>query len=293
MTQRQPCMLAVMSIPPTTSQAQGPVIHVLGLEKSYRELRVLRGVDFEVARGSIFALLGSNGAGKTTVVKILSTLLKADAGTARVNGFDVAAQAAEVRASISLTGQFAAVDEILSGRENLVLVARLRHLKGPGAIADDLLRRFSLTEAGTRRVATYSGGMRRRLDIAMSLIGHPPVIFLDEPTAGLDPQARIEVWQAVKELAEGGTTVLLTTQYLDEAEQLADRIAILHQGRIIVNGTLAELKQLLPPAKVEYVEKQPSLEDVFLAVVGDTGDHDKDGDADRGSQDRKTRSNKK
>ncbi|MBO3747824.1 ATP-binding cassette domain-containing protein [Streptosporangiaceae bacterium NEAU-GS5] len=260
-----------MNIPPATSQAQGPAILVRGLEKSYQQLRVLRGVDFEVARGSIFALLGSNGAGKTTVVRILSTLLKTDAGTARVNDFDVAAQAADVRRSISLTGQFAAVDEILSGRENLVLVARLRRLKDPGAIADDLLRRFSLTEAGARRVATYSGGMRRRLDIAMSLIGNPPVIFLDEPTAGLDPQARIEVWQSLRELAEGGTTVLLTTQYLDEAEQLADRIAILHQGRIIVNGTLAELKRLLPPAKVEYIEKQPSLEDVFLAVVGRTG----------------------
>ncbi|MER7365083.1 ABC transporter ATP-binding protein [Nonomuraea wenchangensis] len=247
---------------------QGPAIQVNGLEKSYKELRVLRGVSFEVARGSIFALLGSNGAGKTTAVKILSTLLKADAGTARVNGFDVAGQAADVRESISLTGQFAAVDEILSGRENLVLVARLRHLKDPGGIADDLLRRFSLTEAGGRRVATYSGGMRRRLDIAMSLIGEPPVIFLDEPTTGLDPQARIEVWQAVKDLAAGGATVLLTTQYLDEAEQLADRIAILHEGRILVNGTLTELKRLLPPAKVEYVEKQPSLEDVFLSLVG-------------------------
>ncbi|GAA1701799.1 ABC transporter ATP-binding protein [Nonomuraea bangladeshensis] len=247
---------------------QPPAIQVHGLEKSYKDLHVLRGVDFDVARGSIFALLGSNGAGKTTAVKILSTLLKPDAGTARVNGFDVVAQAADVRESISLTGQFAAVDEILSGRENLVLVARLRHLKDPGGIADELLRRFSLTEAGGRRVATYSGGMRRRLDIAMSLIGDPPVIFLDEPTTGLDPQARIEVWQAVKDLAAGGTTVLLTTQYLDEAEQLADRIAILHEGRIIVNGTLDELKRLLPPAKVEYVEKQPTLEDVFLSLVG-------------------------
>ena len=230
---------------------------------------MLRGVDFDVARGSIFALLGSNGAGKTTVVNVLSTLLKADAGTASVNGFDVARQAAEVRESISLTGQFAAVDEILSGRENLVLIARLRHLKDPGKIADDLLARFELSDAAARKVSTYSGGMRRRLDIAMSLIGNPPVIFLDEPTTGLDPQARIEVWQAVKELAEHGTTVLLTTQHLEEAEQLADRIAILHEGRIIVNGTLAELKQLLPPAKVEYVEKQPTLEDVFFAIVGD------------------------
>ncbi|MEV2271971.1 ABC transporter ATP-binding protein [Nonomuraea africana] len=250
----------------TTQQA--PAIQVHGLEKSYKELQVLRGVDFDVARGSIFALLGSNGAGKTTIVRILSTLLKADAGTARVNGFDVATQPADVRESISLTGQFAAVDEILTGRENLVLVARLRHLKNPGKIADDLLARFSLTDAGARKVSTYSGGMRRRLDIAMSLIGDPPVIFLDEPTTGLDPQARIEVWQAVRELAGQGTTVLLTTQYLDEAEQLADRIAILHQGRIIVNGTLAELKQLLPPAKVEYIEKQPTLEDVFLTLVG-------------------------
>ena len=255
----------------TAAQDQAPSIHVQGLEKSYKELHVLRGVDFDIARGSIFALLGSNGAGKTTVVKILSTLLKADAGTASVNGFDVATQAADVREAISLTGQFAAVDEILTGREHLVLVARLRHLEDSRRIADDLLLRFSLTDAAERRVATYSGGMRRRLDIAMSLIGNPPVIFLDEPTAGLDPQARIEVWQAVKELAGHGTTVLLTTQYLDEAEQLADRIAILHEGRIRVNGTLAELKALLPPARVEYIEKQPTLEDIFLAIVGDTG----------------------
>jgi ABC-2 type transport system ATP-binding protein len=257
----------------TTQQA--PAIRVQDLEKSYKELDVLRGVDFEVARGSILALLGSNGAGKTTVVRILSTLLKADAGTASVKGFDVATQAADVRESISLTGQFAAVDEILSGWENLVLVARLRHLENPGAIADNLLARFSLTEAGGRRTSEYSGGMRRRLDIAMSLIGNPPVIFLDEPTAGLDPQARIEVWEAVKELAGVGTTVLLTTQYLEEAEQLADRIAILNEGRIIANGTLAELKRLLPPARVEYVEKQPTLEDVFLSIVG----NGKDGDA--------------
>jgi ABC-2 type transport system ATP-binding protein len=262
--------------PDDSQSGPGPAIRVRGLVKSYKKLVVLRGVDFEVARGSILALLGSNGAGKTTVVKILSTLLKADAGTASVNGFDVARQAAKVRASFSLTGQFAAVDEILSGRENLVLVARLRRRKDPGAIADDLLDRFSLTDAAARKVSTYSGGMRRRLDIAMSLIGDPPVIFLDEPTAGLDPQARIEVWQAVKDLAEHGTTVLLTTQYLEEAEHLADRIAILHQGRIIVNGTLTELKRLLPPATVEYVEKQPTLEDVFLAIVGDDG---KDGDA--------------
>jgi ABC-2 type transport system ATP-binding protein len=210
-------MKARTDIHMTANPVQGPAIHVQGLEKSYKQLHVLRGVDFDLERGGIFALLGSNGAGKTTVVRILSTLLNGDAGAASVNGFDVATQAADVRESISLTGQFAAVDEILSGRENLVLVARLRRLKDPGTIADDLLARFSLTEAAARKVSTYSGGMRRRLDIAMSLIGNPPVIFLDEPTTGLDPQARIEVWQAVKELAGQGTTVLLTTQYLDEA----------------------------------------------------------------------------
>ena len=250
--------------------SENAAIQVRGLEKSYKDLHVLRGVDLDVARGSILALLGSNGAGKTTVVRILSTLSKADAGTASITGFDVSTRPQQVRETISLTGQFAAVDEVLSGRENLVLIAQLRHLPDPGAIADGLLARFSLADAGSRRASTYSGGMRRRLDIAMSLIGNPPVIFLDEPTTGLDPAARIEVWDAVKELARGGTTVLLTTQYLEEAEQLADRIAILHKGRIIVNGTLSELKALLPPAKVEYIEKQPSLEDVFFALTGDT-----------------------
>jgi ABC-2 type transport system ATP-binding protein len=273
----------------TARPTAGPAIRVHGLEKSYGKLEVLRGVDFEVERGSIFALLGANGAGKTTIVKILATVLKADAGTTSVNGFDVATQPAQVRESFSLTGQFAAVDEILSGRENLVLVAKLRHLKDAGKIADDLLDRFSLTDAAARKVSTYSGGMRRRLDIAMSLIGNPPLIFVDEPTTGLDPEGRIEVWETVKGLAAGGTTVLLTTQHLEEAEQLADRIAILHNGRIVVNGTLAELKQLLPPAKVEYVEKQPSLEDVFFAVVGYAGDDDKHDDADEGSHDHNTR----
>jgi ABC-2 type transport system ATP-binding protein len=241
------------------------------IRKSFGDQVALDGVDLEVDQGTIFALLGPNGAGKTTLVKILSTLLKPDAGTATVAGFDVATHPAKVRESISLTGQFAAVDEILTGRENLILVARLRRVTDAGRIADALLARFQLTDAATRRVATYSGGMRRRLDIAMSLIGNPPVIFLDEPTTGLDPEGRLEVWNSVKELASQGTTVLLTTQYLDEAEQLADRIAILQEGRIIANGTLTELKQLLPPAKVEYVEKQPTLEDVFLAIVGATG----------------------
>ena len=239
-----------------------------GLQKSYKQLHVLKGVDFEVEKGCIFALLGSNGAGKTTIIKILTTLLKPDGGTAFVNGFDVTSKPDAVRQSISLTGQFAAVDEILTGRENLIMIARLRHLKNPRQIADDLLNRFGLTDAADRRVATYSGGMRRKLDIAMSLVGKTQLIFLDEPTTGLDPEARIEVWKMVKELANNGTTVFLTTQHLEEAEQLASRIAILHEGRIIVNGTLAELKKLFPPAKVEYVEKQPTLEDIFLAIVG-------------------------
>ncbi len=216
-------------------------IRVRGLEKAYGEVSVLRGVDFDVAHGSIFALLGSNGAGKTTVVKILSTLLKADAGASGVNGFDVATQGAQVRASISLTGQFAAVDEILSGRENLVLVARLRHLPDPGAIADDLLERFSLTEAAGRPVSTYSGGMRRRLDIAMSLVGEPPVIFLDEPTTGLDPRTRTQMWQTIRTLVKNGSTILLTTQYLDDADQLADNIVVIDKGKVVANDTPAGL----------------------------------------------------
>ncbi len=247
---------------------QNQAIQVNGLQKSYKQLHVLKGVDLAVEKGSVFALLGSNGAGKTTMVKILTTLLKHDGGSAAVNGFDVVSKPDQVRQSISLTGQFAAVDEILTGRENLVMIARLRHLKAARQVADSLLERFGLTDAADRRVATYSGGMRRRLDIAMSLIGKPQLIFLDEPTTGLDPQARLEVWKVVKELANGGTTVFLTTQDLDEAEQLADRIAILHEGRIIANGTLAELKKLFPPAKAEYIEKQPTLEEIFLAIVG-------------------------
>lgn len=243
-------------------------IQVKGLQKSYKKLNVLKGVDFEVEKGSIFALLGSNGAGKTTIVRILTTLLKPDGGTAAVNGFDVAAKPDYVRQSISLTGQFAAVDEILTGRENLVMIAKLRHLANPRQVAEDLLKRFGLTEAADRKVSTYSGGMRRRLDIAMSLVGKPMLIFLDEPTTGLDPEGRIEVWKTVKELADNGTTVFLTTQYLEEAEQLANRIAILHEGKIIANGTLEELKKLFPPAKVEYVEKQPTLEEIFLTIIG-------------------------
>ncbi|NQX41486.1 ABC-2 type transport system ATP-binding protein [Pedobacter steynii] len=243
-------------------------ISVQGLKKSYKNIPVLTGVDFQVKTGSIFALLGSNGAGKTTIIKILATLLKQDSGNATVNGFDVLLNPGNVRQSISLTGQFAAVDEILTGRENLIMVAQLRHLSNPRQVAQDLLNRFSLTDAADRGAATYSGGMRRRLDIAMSLVGSPQLIFLDEPTTGLDPEGRIEVWKIVKELAGSGTTVFLTTQYLDEAEQLADQIAILHQGKIIQSGALEELKKLFPPVKVEYIEKQPTLEEIFLSTVG-------------------------
>ncbi|MFE4571017.1 ABC transporter ATP-binding protein [Paenibacillus chitinolyticus] len=247
---------------------QTKAIEVKGLQKSYKQHQVLKGVDFEVEKGSIFALLGSNGAGKTTVVKILTTLLKPDGGTAVINGFDAVFRPDHVRQAIGLTGQFAAVDEILTGRENLIMIAKLRYLKNPRQVADNMLERFGLTDAADRKASTYSGGMRRRLDIALSLVGNPQIIFLDEPTTGLDPEARIEVWKIVKELADGGTTVLLTTQYLEEAEQLADRIAILHEGKIIANGTLQDLKKMFPSAETVYVEKQPTLEEIFLAIVG-------------------------
>jgi ABC-2 type transport system ATP-binding protein len=243
-------------------------IHVKDLRKSFKDTEVLTGVDFEVRRGEIIALLGSNGAGKTTTINILATLLHPDDGSASVCGFDVERQPEKVRESISLTGQFAAVDDVLTGRENLVLIAKLRGVSDAHKTAEELLARFGLSDAANRRAGTYSGGMTRRLDIAMSLVGTPAVIFLDEPTAGLDPEGRLEVWKTVKELADGGTTILLTTQYLEEAEQLADRIVILHGGKIIASGTLDELKKLFPPAKVEYIEKQPSLEDIFLAIVG-------------------------
>ena len=244
------------------------VISVKGLKKSFKDNEVLKEVDFEVRRGEIFALLGSNGAGKTTTVNILSTLMKSDGGEVGICGFDVQHEPDHVRQSISLTGQFAALDGMLTGRENLLMIAKLRGVSNPAQVADNLLARFSLTDAANRRADKYSGGMKRRLDIAMSLIGTPAVIFLDEPTTGLDPEARIEVWDTVKELAGGGTTILLTTQYLEEAEQLAERIAILHGGKIISTGTLTELKEMFPPAKVEYIEKQPTLEEIFLAIIG-------------------------
>ena len=242
-------------------------IKVTDLRKSFKDNAVLKGVTFEVRPGEIFALLGANGAGKTTAINILSTLMESDGGSAVVAGRDVAGDPAGVRAAISLTGQFAAVDDVLTGRENLHLIARLRREQDPAAVAAALLAKFGLADAADKPAAQYSGGMRRRLDIAMSLVGSPQVIFLDEPTTGLDPEGRLEVWETVKGLASSGTTILLTTQTLDEAEALADRIAILHGGTIIAEGTLAELQALFPPAQEEWVVKQPTLEEIFLSIT--------------------------
>jgi len=236
-----------------------PAITVKALTKGFKKNPVLKGVDFTVQSGEIFALLGSNGAGKTTTINILTTLMEADSGSASVNGFDVAKQAEKVRQSISLTGQFAAVDNILTARENLELIGDLRHVANSAQTANDLLKQFDLVTAADRRVATFSGGMRRRLDIAMSLIGSPSIIFLDEPTTGLDPEARKKMWQAIRVLAKNGTTIFLTTQYLDEADELADTIAVLHEGTIVATGTAQELKKLVPNGLVQMTfqnEKQ-------------------------------------
>ena len=245
------------------------IISVSNLTKSFKKLHVLKGVSFDIPKGSIFALLGSNGAGKTTAVRILSTLSKPDSGSASICSYDVVRQADNVRGCISLTGQYAAVDEALTGRENLHLIGQLKHLPNVKQKTDELLTSFDLEDAADRQASTYSGGMRRRLDIAMSLMGDPQVIFLDEPTTGLDPQGRIAMWDMVKELANGGTTVFLTTQYLEEAEYLADHIAILHEGVIIAQGALEDLKKLFPPAEKVYIEKQPTLEEIFLKIIGE------------------------
>jgi len=245
------------------------IISVTSLEKSYKNFEVLKGVTFSVTKGSIFALLGSNGAGKTTTINILSTLAKANSGKATILGYDCFSQADQVRNYISLTGQFAAVDEGLTGKENLRMIGSLRHLKDVGKKADGLLKKFGLEEAANRRVLTYSGGMRRRLDIAMSLLGEPQVVFLDEPTTGLDPQNRLGMWEMVRTLAAEGTTVFLTTQYLEEAEQLADYIAVLHEGIIVAEGTPDKLKALLPQGMVEFtfhsMEDLKRAEKVFAA----------------------------
>ncbi|WP_037810552.1 daunorubicin resistance protein DrrA family ABC transporter ATP-binding protein [Amycolatopsis sp. VC5-11] len=223
----------------------GYAIEARGLRKSYGDVKVLESVDLSVRRGTMFALLGPNGAGKTTTVRILSTLLDADGGTVTVNGHDLAGSKRTVREQIGLTGQDTAVDELLTGRENLEMMARLFHLPAARAKAraTELLAQFDLVEAAGRQVKTYSGGMRRRLDLAISLITSPPVLFLDEPTTGLDPRSRSAMWDAIRELLNGGTTILLTTQYLEEADQLADRIAVIDKGRVVAEGTAAELKR--------------------------------------------------
>ena len=269
-------------------------IEVSGLRKSFKTNHVLKDVSFTIRRGSIFALLGSNGAGKTTLVRILSTLMKPDGGYASVSGYDLVNQGDRVRECISLTGQFVSVDEALTGRENLILIGQLKCLKDVKRKAEEWLSFFRLKDAADRKVSAYSGGMRRRLDIAMSLIGSPKVLFLDEPTAALDPQNRIALWELVKNLAKGGTTVFLTTQYLEEAEYLADKIAILHNGKILAEGTPQYLKDILPKrgAQLKFQDEKiaedavkllkghgidivgigrnlPSLEDVFLTLTNE------------------------
>ena len=302
-------------------------IRVIGLEKSFKNLKVLDKIQFNIQRGSIFALLGANGAGKTTTIKILTTLLKPDGGSVRISGYDAVKQPDLVRREISLTGQFAAVDEMLTGRENLIMIGKLRHLTDAAKEAGELLKRFELSDAADRRVSAYSGGMRRRLDLAMSLLGRPSVIFLDEPTTGLDPQSRLMMWGIIKGMTDSGVTVFLTTQYLEEADQLADQIAILDKGKIVAEGTASDLKKLLPSGHIElrftgdkemnsacellaayrinpdtesrillietdgsikqiteilnrlegagipvteFARKQPTLEDVFLSIVGNS-----------------------
>lgn len=243
-------------------------ITVDGLTKGFKNNSVLKGVSFTVKTGEIFALLGSNGAGKTTTINILTTLMETDSGTATVNGFDIAKMPEKVRQSISLTGQFAAVDDILTARENLELISDLRHVKDPAQTAADLLKKVDLTDAADRRVATFSGGMRRRLDIAMSLIGNPPIIFLDEPTTGLDPEARNNMWEMISMLSKNGTTIFLTTQYLEEADQLADTIAVLHQGKIVANGTAAELKKLVPSGLIKFTFLEHKDLEAALVALG-------------------------
>jgi ABC-2 type transport system ATP-binding protein len=226
-------------------------IEVRNLVKGYKGVPVLHDVSFTVGQGTVFALLGANGSGKTTTINILTTLIKADGGTAGVAGYDVAEQPSKVREQISLTGQSAAVDHVLTARENLVLMGELRHVADPGQTAADLLDKFEINEAADRRLLTFSGGMRRRLDIAMSLVGDSPIIFFDEPTTGLDPKSRTDMWLTIRQLVENGTTVFLTTQYLEEADRLADEIAILHGGRIVASGTPDELKATMPAGLVE------------------------------------------
>ncbi len=247
----------------------GNAIEVRNLAKSYKQVTVLQDVSFTVRRGTVFALLGANGSGKTTTINILTTLLKADDGTASVAGFDVAAQSAEVRGRISVTGQSAAVDDVLTARENLVMMGQLRHVADPGRTATDLLDKFELSDAAHRRLVTFSGGMRRRLDIAMSLVGRSSIIFFDEPTTGLDPKSRNDMWLTIRQLVETGTTVFLTTQYLEEADHLADEIAILHGGEIVATGTADELKAMMPAGLVELEFGEEAQLSAAERVLGD------------------------
>ena len=244
-------------------------IIVKGLTKSFGETKVLNGVDLNVERGTMLALLGPNGAGKTTIVRILSTLLKPDGGSAIVNNYDVATQEQKVRESIGLTGQYAAVDEFLSGTENLIMMGRLYHLSKADAItrAKELISQFDLEQAADRQAKTYSGGMRRRLDLAASLIATPPVIFLDEPTTGLDPRSRLAMWDIIQKLVEADVTILLTTQYLEEADKLADKIAVLDGGKIIATGTADELKSKVGKERLEIVVAQNSDFKKALGVI--------------------------
>ncbi|MFF4588193.1 ATP-binding cassette domain-containing protein [Streptomyces sp. NPDC001388] len=237
-----------------------PAIVATGLRKSYGDKTVLDGIDIQVPAGTIFSLLGPNGAGKTTVVNILSTLISADGGEARIAGHDLTAEAQAVRAAIGVTGQFSAVDGLITGEENMLLMADLHHLsKGEGRrVTAELLERFDLVEAAKRPASTYSGGMKRRLDIAMTLVGDPRIIFLDEPTTGLDPRSRHTMWQIIRELVSGGTTVFLTTQYLEEADQLADRIAVLNDGGLVAQGSAEELKRLVPGGHVRLRFSDPA-----------------------------------
>jgi len=254
-----------------------PMIAASGLTKSYRANHVLRGLDLEVGRGEIFAMLGPNGAGKTTTVNILTTLITPDAGTASIAGIDVVRQPERVRGVISLTGQYASVDEFQTGEENLSMMARLAHLGGRAGRARiaELLERFDLEDAARRRVETYSGGMRRRLDLAISLIAKPPVVFLDEPTTGLDPRSRAQMWAVVQELANAGTTILLTTQYLEEADQLADTIAVIDGGSVIARGTAAELKRGVSGDHIELTFGDQRSFDAAMRLIID-GSHSDD-----------------
>ncbi|MFI5691844.1 ATP-binding cassette domain-containing protein [Kribbella sp. NPDC051586] len=251
------------------------VIEAVGVRKNYKggtDGAGLNGFDLAVTAGTVTGLLGPNGAGKTTAVRILSTLLEMDSGTATIAGYDVRRQGAEVRRRIGLVGQYAAIDEVLTGRQNLVMFGRLNHLKNAKTRADELLERFGLTEAAGQAVSKYSGGMRRRLDLAASLIVAPRVLFVDEPTTGLDPAGRIEVWSAVRQLVDGGTTVLLTTQYLEEADQLANRISMLKAGKVVAEGTPDELKTQLGSDRLELVLADPADVPRVVELAGPLAD---------------------